>query len=146
MTQRGPAEEAGFCLRGYHEAGFLDSSSRGRYVWSSRTSELTGSNCTNPYQSEAFFFLVLASAQLEEYSQRYDQDEEMAQCVPEFVYTPVETKPKVTEAKHRPRMKFTPKRRSPEKAPRRKIKPSKNSVSVTPQCPHVRSKSVSSRL
>jgi hypothetical protein len=90
---------------------------------------------------------VLASAQLEEYSQRYDQDEEMAQCVPEFVvYNPVETIPKVTEAKHRPRMKFTPKRRSPEKAPRRKIKPSKNSVSVTPQSQHVRSESVSSRL
>ncbi len=93
---------------------------------------------------KAALFLILASAQLEEYSQRYDQDEEMVQCVPELlVYTPVESEIKPTETKHRPRMKLTPKRRSPDKAPRRKIKPSKNSVSVAPQSPEDGSESVS---
>ena len=66
----------------------------------------------------------------------------MVQCVPELlVYTPVESETKATGTKHRPRMKFTPKRKSPEKAERKKT--SNRSPSTTAQRQNVASESVS---
>lgn len=70
----------------------------------------------------------------------------MVQCVPELVVSaPVASETKSNHSKQRPRMKNTPKRRSPEKTPRLN-KPTKKFMSVAPQRADVESDYVSNRL